>query len=62
MRNSEELKQERDKVVKGLELAYERLVEHKRKVNSPFVVMKNGKIVELDPHEVAPKIQYKRRS
>jgi hypothetical protein len=49
-----------DKIVKGLELAYERLVKYKRKINSPLIIEKDGKIIKLDPYEAPDKVKYKR--
>jgi hypothetical protein len=39
----------REKIVKGLEIVYERLIIFKREKNSELVVMKNGKIVKIKP-------------
>ncbi|MCH7398314.1 hypothetical protein MM236_09950 [Belliella sp. DSM 107340] len=60
METKEHLKEERDKIVKGLEEAYRKLVEFKKANNSPLVVVRNGKIVEIDPNDVPPTILYKR--
>jgi len=38
-----------DKIMYGLSLAYERLVERTRKNNGTLVVMKDGKIIEIKP-------------
>jgi len=38
-----------DKIMYGLELAYDRLVERTRKNNGTLVIMKDGKIVEIKP-------------
>lgn len=40
-----------DKILKGLELAYEKLIEFKKSKNSKMVVMRDGKIVFLDPDD-----------
>ena len=40
------------KIIKGLELAYERMVKFKISKNSPIVVSKNGKIVEIAPQDI----------
>jgi hypothetical protein len=53
-------KEERDKIVKGLEEAYRRLVEFKKMKNSPLIVMRDRKIVALDPHTVPATTIYKR--
>lgn len=39
----------KDKIVKGLEKVYEKLIEFKKAKNSELVVMKNGKIVKIKP-------------
>ena len=39
----------RNKILAGLEITYERLVEFKRQKNSELVVMKDGKIVKIKP-------------
>ena len=51
--NVKETEQEfRDKIVAGLHLAFERLVEQKRKNNSVLVVERDGKILHLKPDEL----------
>lgn len=39
----------RDKVLRGLNKAYERLIEYKRQKNSVLVVLKDNKIVRVKP-------------
>ncbi len=60
MDTEEQLKEERNKIVKGLEEAYRKLIEFKKAKNSPLVVVRNGKIVEIDPNDVPATILYKR--
>lgn len=60
MATKEELKEEGDKIIKGLEEAYRRLIIHKRQINSPMVILRNGEIVEVDPHEMPSTTVYKR--
>ena len=55
------LKEERDKIVKGLEEAYRRLIIQKRQTNRPMVVVRDGKITEVDPHEMPSTTVYKRK-
>lgn len=38
-----------DKILKGLELSYQRLLEFKRQKNSVLDIMKDGKIVKVKP-------------
>lgn len=60
METKDQLKEERDKIVKGLEEAYRKLVEFKKAKNSPLVIVRNVKIVEIDPYDVPSTISYKR--
>lgn len=62
MDNKEQLKEERDRIVKGLEETYKRLVEFKKRNNSPMIVTRNGKIEAIDPNEVRPTTLYKRNA
>jgi hypothetical protein len=36
-----------DKVLKGLELSFQKLLEFKKQKNSPLVVVRNGKILKI---------------
>jgi imidazolonepropionase-like amidohydrolase len=60
MRTKEHFKEERDRIVKGLEETYRRLVEYKKQKKSPMIVVRDGKIVAVDPHEILPTTLYKR--
>ena len=37
------------KIITGLELTYQRLIEFKKQKNSVLVVMKEGKVVKVKP-------------
>ena len=39
----------REKLIKGLELYYKRLIQHKIDRNINLVVSENGKVVHVDP-------------
>ena len=39
----------REKILKGLEKAYEKMLEFKRKNNSEVVIMRENKIVKIKP-------------
>jgi hypothetical protein len=43
---------EEQKILKGLEKVYEKLVAFKKAKNSELVVMENGKIVRIKPEEL----------
>ena len=58
MENRKEL---RDKIIKGLEESYKKLVEFKKQKNSPMVVSKNGEILEIAPNEILPTTSYRRK-
>jgi len=62
MGTKEQLKEERDKIVKGLEEAYRKLVLFKKEKNSPMIVLREGKITEVDPNEILPTTLYKRNA
>jgi hypothetical protein len=38
-----------DKIVTGLKIAYQRMLEFKRQKNSELIVMRDGKVVRLKP-------------
>jgi hypothetical protein len=40
-----------ERILKGLELAYKRLIEYKKAKNSVLIVVRNNKIVRLTPEE-----------
>jgi imidazolonepropionase-like amidohydrolase len=60
MGTKEQLKEERDKIVTGLEEAYRKLIEYKKQKKSPLIVVRDGKIVAVDPNDALPTISYKR--
>jgi imidazolonepropionase-like amidohydrolase len=62
MGTKEQLKEERDRIVKGLEETYRKLVEYKKQKKSPMIVVRNGKIVAVDPNEILPTTLYKRNA
>ena len=37
------------KILDGLEIAYLRLLEYKKKINSDLVILKDGKIIRVKP-------------
>lgn len=45
----ENREEKRDKIVKGLEKAYEKMVEFKRNNNSEIVILKENKIIKIKP-------------
>lgn len=49
MTSIEKQLEEEAKILKGLELAYERLIEFKKSKNSLLVVIRDNKIVYLKP-------------
>ena len=46
------------KLIYGLEKSYEKLVAFKRYKNTPLIVSKNGKIIEIPPDEIPPTTKY----
>ena len=60
METKDQLKEERDRIVKGLEETYRKLLEYKKQKNSPMIVMRNGKIEAVDSSDMPPTTLYKR--
>lgn len=54
------LKEERDKIVLGLEETYRLLIQFKRQRKTPLIVVREGIIVAIDPEEVSATVKYKR--
>lgn len=43
-----------DKIIVGLEKAYQKLIEFKKYKKTPIIVSKDGKVVELNPEKITP--------
>ncbi len=52
MSKSEKQKELFDKILKGLDLSYARLIEYKKQKNSVLVVMRDNEIVYLKPDQL----------
>ncbi|OQX79455.1 MAG: hypothetical protein B6D64_04845 [Bacteroidetes bacterium 4484_276] len=59
MKTKKQIQEIREKIIKGLEEAYKSLVEYKKQKNSPLIISRDGKIVEVDPNEILPTTKYK---
>jgi len=53
--NQEDVKVMRDKIIKGIDLACERLLIEKQKDDSELVFSRNGKIVKVKARDLAVK-------
>ena len=51
MSTKEELQDFREKLIKGMSLSFQRLLELKKQKNSPLVISKDGKVVEVSVEE-----------
>ncbi len=60
METKKQIREIREKIIKGLEDAYRSLVEFKKQKNSPLIISKDGKVVEVNPDEILPTTIYKR--
>lgn len=56
--NKVRLREERLKIIEGLERSYQRLVEFKRYKKSPLIIEKNGEIIEIAPEDIPTKARY----
>jgi len=48
----EQLQELEDKVSRGLEKAYEKMVRFKMEKNSPIIISENGKIIKINPKDL----------
>ena len=48
----------RDKIIKGLELAYRKLIEFKKYKKTPLLIDRKGKVVEIEPDKILPTTSY----
>ena len=44
----------RDKIIQGLEKAFQKLIEYKKYKKSPLITTKDGVIIEIDPEKIQP--------
>ena len=56
----EQFKDLEDKIAFGLEEAYRKMVIFKKQKNSPMIIAKNGKIIEIAPNDIPATIKCKR--
>ena len=47
--NTDIQNQERDKIQKGLEKAYRKMIEHKKSIGGEIVILKDDKVVKIKP-------------
>ena len=53
--NKDEVKELRDKIIKGIDLAYDRMLITKQKDDSELVFSRNGKIVKIKAKDLLNK-------
>lgn len=58
MDNKNQMDEQTQKILRGLEKSYQKLVEFKRYKNSPLIVAKDGVIMEIQPGEILPTTTY----
>lgn len=58
MDNKNQIDEQTQKLLRGLEKAYQKLVEFKRYKNSPLIVAKDGVIMEIEPDKISPTTTY----
>lgn len=56
----EQLKDLENKVALGLEKAYQKMVEFKKRKNSPLIVSRDGEVVEIEPEKILPTTRAKK--
>lgn len=59
MKNKEKnIDEHTQKILRGLENSYRKLVEFKKYKKSPLIVSKDGVIVEIQPENIQPTTKY----
>ena len=53
--NKDKVKELRNKIIKGIDLAYDRMLTAKQKDNSELVFTRNGKIVKIKARDLLNK-------
>jgi hypothetical protein len=48
----EQLQELEDKIAKGLESAYEKMIKFKEHKNTPLVISKDGKVIKVYPKDL----------
>lgn len=43
-----------EKIIEGLEKAYQKLIEFKKYKKTPIIVLRDGKVVEISPDTIPP--------
>ena len=56
----EQLQELENKIAQGLEEAYQKMVKFKKQKNSPVIVSRDGKVIEIKPEDILPTIKSKR--
>jgi hypothetical protein len=59
MNTEEEFIEFRDKLLKALEESYRRVVKYKREINSEMIIVRDGKVVAVNAHEMPDTITCK---
>ncbi len=54
LRIKEQLQELENKIAKGLEGAYRKMIDFKKQKNSPVIVSKDGEIIEINPEISQP--------
>lgn len=58
MKNKNQIDEQTQKILRGLEKSYQKLVEFKKYKKSPLIVSKDGVIVEIQPEKILPTTTY----
>ena len=58
MNNKNQIDEQTQRLLRGLEKSYEKLVAFKRYKNSPLIVAKDGVISEIEPDKIDPTTTY----
>ncbi len=57
MNKTSDIYRQRKRIVEGLELTYQRLIEFKKSKKSPIVIYSEGKVIELSPEKASSRVK-----
>lgn len=60
MGNKKQLQDLEDKIIRGLEESYKKMAAFKKQTNSPLIVSREGKVVEIEAKNIPPTTRAKK--
>lgn len=58
MKRNNQIDEQTQKILRGLEISYKEMVKFKKFKNSPLIIAKDGVIMEIKPKHIKPTTKY----